>query len=264
MQDRVQSHPQQQAQPQAHAQQHAIVGRDEWLAARRALLAKEKEATRLRDKINAERLALPWVKVEKAYGFDTPDGKKTLAELFGHRSQLMIYHFMLGPGWTAGCPGCSFLADHLDGMLPHLEHHDVTLLAVSRAPLTEITAYKRRMGWLFPWVSSFGSDFNYDYHVSFTKDDFARGKVSYNFTDMDVPASGGMDELPGLSAFYKDETGAVFHTYSSYARGGEDILATYAILDRAPKGRNEKTIMDWLRRHDEYEGAPKAAACCEK
>jgi predicted dithiol-disulfide oxidoreductase (DUF899 family) len=241
--------------------QHPIVSREEWLAARKALLLKEKEATRLRDRINAERLALPWVKVDKDYVFDAPSGKKTLAELFDGRSQLIVYHFMLGPEWDAGCPGCSFLADHLDGALPHLEHHDVTLTAVSRAPLPKIEAYKRRMGWRFPWVSCFGSDFNYDYHVSFTLDDLAEGEVFYNFTQIDVPTRAN-DELPGLSAFYRDEAGEIFHTYSSYARGPEELIGTLMILDRAPKGRNETRTMDFVRRHDEYEDAPKAQSCC--
>ena len=236
-----------------------IVSREEWLAARRALLAKEKEATRLRDRVNAERLALPWVKVEKNYVFDTPQGKKTLAELFDGRSQLIVYHFMFGPDWAAGCPGCSVLADHIDGALPHLEHHDVTMIAVSRAPLPDIAAYKRRMGWRFPWVSAFGNDFNYDYHLSFTRDALASGKVFYNFSETE-PGEGN-DELPGLSAFYRDAAGDIFHTYSSYARGPEELIGTLMILDRAPKGRNETTIMDFVRRHDEYE-APAKKDCC--
>ncbi len=190
--------------------QHAIVSREEWLAARRTLLAKEKEATRLRDRINAERMALPRVRVEKTYLFDTPEGPRTLAELFAGRSQLIVYHFMLAPGWGAGCPGCSFLADHIDGALPHLEHDDVTLTAVSRAPLAEIVAYKKRMGWHFPWVSSFGSDFNYDYHVSFAEDELTKGKVHYNFELID--AADANEELPGLSAFVRNEAGEVCHT----------------------------------------------------
>jgi predicted dithiol-disulfide oxidoreductase (DUF899 family) len=236
-----------------------VVSQAEWLAARRALLAKEKEAVRLRDEVNAQRLALPWVQVDRTYTFDTVGGRRTLAELFAGRSQLIVYHFMLAPGWTAGCPGCSFLADHLDGALPHLEHHDVTLTAVSRAPLAEIEAYKTRMGWRFPWASSHGSDFNYDYHVSFTPEDLAAGRVFYNFAELD--AAQAMPELPGLSAFYKDETETVFHTYSSYARGPEELIGTLMILDRAPKGRNEATIMDFVRRHDEYEPG-KPHACC--
>jgi len=240
-----------------------VVSQAEWLAARRALLAKEKELVHLRDEVNAQRLALPWVRVEKSYTFDTPHGRRTLADLFAGRSQLIVYHFMLGPGWAAGCPGCSFLSDHLDGALPHLEHHDVTLTAVSRAPLAEITAYKTRMGWRFPWVSSHGGDFNYDYHVSFTPEDLADGKVFYNFAEVD--AAQAAPELPGLSAFYKDEAGGVFHTYSSYARGPEELIGTLMILDRAPKGRNETTIMDFVRRHDEYETAePRARAASAK
>jgi len=240
--------------------QNPVVSREEWLEARRALLLREKEATHLRDKVNAERLALPWVKVDKDYTFDTPQGLKSLADLFDGRSQLMVYHFMFGPEWEAGCPGCSFLGDHLDGTLPHLNHHDVTLVSVARAPLAKIEAYKKRMGWNFPWVSSFGSDFNFDYHVSFTPEDLAKDKVFYNFSPI-APADAN-DELPGLSAFYKNEKGEVFHTYSSYARGAEEILGTLMILDHAPKGRNEDSTMDFVKRHDEYEEAPQASSCC--
>ena len=243
-------------------QHHSVVSQEQWLAARKALLLKEKEFTHLRDKINAERLALPWVKVEKNYVFDTPKGKKNLAELFDGRSQLVVYHFMLGPGWGAGCPGCSFLSDHIDGALPHLEHHDVTWTAVSRAPLAEIEAYKKRMGWRFPRASAFGTDFNYDYHVSFTEDELAKGNVLYNFTEAPVPAGSTGTELPCLSSFYQNDTGEIFHTYSSYARGGEELIGTLMILDRAPKGRNEKTTMDFVRRHDEYENTPKLHDCC--
>jgi len=238
---------------------HQIVSREEWLVARRRLLAREKEATHLRDAVNAERLALPWVKVEKTYRFDTLDGPKTLVQLFGPRSQLIVYHFMLGPEWKEGCPGCSFLSDSVDGVLPHLEHHDVSYMAVSRAPLEKIEAYKRRMGWHFPWASSHGSDFNYDYHVSFRDEDLARGKVDYNFTDLPAERAGG--ETPGLSSFIKDEAGQIFHTYSSYARGPEELIGTLMILDRAPLGRNENHTMSFVRRHDEYEDAPKAHSC---
>jgi predicted dithiol-disulfide oxidoreductase (DUF899 family) len=238
---------------------HQVVSREDWLAARKALLLREKEATRLRDAINAERLALPWVKVERAYRFATPSGEKSLADLFAGRSQLIVYHFMLGPDWEAGCMGCSFLADHLDGALPHLEHHDVTLTAVSRAPLAKIDAYKGRMGWRFPWVSSFGSEFNADYGVSFSEADLAKGSVFYNFAEIDSRQAN--DELPGLSAFIKEDDG-VYHTYSSYARGPEELIGTLMILDRAPKGRNEKRTMDFVRRHDEYEEKPAAHACC--
>jgi predicted dithiol-disulfide oxidoreductase (DUF899 family) len=242
-------------------QHHPVVPQEQWLAARKALLLKEKEFTHLRDQINAERLALPWVRVEKNYEFDTPKGKRTLTELFDGRSQLIVYHFMLGPGWNAGCPGCSFLSDHFDGALPHLEHHDVTLTAVSRAPLAEIEAYKKRMGWKFPWVSAFAGDFNYDFHVSFKEDELAKGHVTYNFGEMPAP-DGTPTEMPGLSSFCKNDSGDIFHTYSSYARGGEELIGTLMILDRAPKGRNEKTTMDFVRRHDEYERAPKLHDCC--
>jgi predicted dithiol-disulfide oxidoreductase (DUF899 family) len=240
--------------------QNQIVSREEWLDARRALLLKEKEATHLRDKVNAERMALPWVKVEKDYAFDTPEGKRSLSELFDGRSQLIIYHFMLGPDWEAGCPGCSFLSDHVDGALPHLNNHDVTWVAVSRAPVSKIEAYKSRMGWKFPWVSAAASDFNFDYHVSFTPEDLATDKVEYNFTS--IAPENANDELPGLSAFYRNDKGEIFHTYSSYARGPEELIGTLMILDRAPKGRNEDTTMSFLKRHDEYEQAPKASSCC--
>ena len=243
-------------------QNHRVVSRDEWIAARRALLAREKEETHLRDAVNAERLALPWVRVEPNYQFETPGGSMTLSALFDGRSQLIVYHFMLAPGWEAGCPGCSFLADHLDGALPHLNHHDVTLVAVSRAPLTEIERYRRRMGWHFPWASSSGSTFNHDFHVTFTEQELATGTVEYNFVP--TPADKGTAEMPGLSAFYRNEAGEVFHTYSSYARGPEQLLGTLMILDRAPKGRNERTTMDFVKRHDEYEAASGTSCCGTK
>ncbi|HSX72869.1 MAG TPA: thioredoxin family protein [Shinella sp.] len=240
---------------------HEVVSRQDWLAARKALLAHEKEETRLRDKVRAERLALPWVKVDKTYAFDTPEGRKTLAELFDGRSQLIVYHFMYGPDWEAGCPGCSFMADHIDGMLPHLNNHDVTMIAVSRAPLEKLIAYKKRMNWKFPWVSAFGSDFNFDYHVSFTREELASGKVMYNYRETD--SADAHDELPGLSAFFRDEDGTVYHTYSDYARGGEEALGTLMILDRAPKGRNETDTLSFVKRKDEYAGAQKASSCCD-
>jgi predicted dithiol-disulfide oxidoreductase (DUF899 family) len=238
---------------------HQVVSHDEWLRARRALLLREKEEVHLRDAVNAERLALPWERVEKAYRFHTPGGEKSLADLFDGRSQLIVYHFMLGPDWDAGCPGCSFLSDHVDGALPHLNHHDVTWVAVSRAPLDRIAAYKARMGWRFPWVSSNGSAFNFDYRVSFSEAQLASGSVDYNFER--TATADAHDELPGLSAFFKDEEGVIFHTYSSYARGPESLIGTLMILDRAPLGRNEGETMNFVRRHDEYEDAP-AAACC--
>jgi predicted dithiol-disulfide oxidoreductase (DUF899 family) len=241
---------------------HRIVSREEWLAARKELLGKEKELTRLRDALSAERRELPWVKVEKAYVFDGPDGKETLADLFGGKSQLIVYHFMLGPDWEEGCQSCSYLADHFDGANLHLPQRDVMLLAVSRAPLAKIQAFKRRMGWRFAWVSSYGNDFNYDYHVSFTKDDLAKGKVYYNYDMTDE----GFDELPGASVFYKDAAGAVFHTYSCYARGLDILVGAYNWLDLAPKGRDEAELpwtMAWVRHHDRYEdqnpGQPSAA-----
>ena len=242
--------------------QHAVVSPDEWLKARKALLAKEKEFTKARDALSAQRRSLPWVKVDKAYAFDGPQGRESLADLFGGRSQLLIYHFMLGPGWVQGCPSCSLLADHFDGAAIHLAQRDVTLAVVSRAPLAEIAAYQKRMGWRFKWVSSHGSDFNRDFHVSFTPDDKARGKVDYNYALTEFPS----EEAPGLSAFIKDEAGTVFHTYSAYARGLDMLIGAYNFLDLAPKGRDEAALpwtMAWVRRHDEYEAKPTDAhACC--
>ena len=241
--------------------QPRIVSRDAWLVARRELLAREKELTRLRDRLSAERRALPWVKVETEYAFDGPAGRETLADLFAGRSQLIVHHFMLGPGWEQGCPGCSFNADNVEGALVHLAPHDVSFVRVSRAPLAEIEAFRRRMGWHAKWVSSYGSAFNFDYHVSFTKDDMARGEVYYNY----AATAAVSDELSGFSVFCKDASGAVFHTYSCYARGDEDVLGTYFFLDRTPKGRNEHgphhNLMDWVRHHDRYDAAP-AASCC--
>jgi predicted dithiol-disulfide oxidoreductase (DUF899 family) len=243
-------------------QQHTVVSQSEWLTARKAHLAREKQLTRLRDEIASERRALPWVKVEKDYVFDTPDGRKTLAELFGDKSQLIVNHFMLGPGWKDGCVGCSFGADHVEGALVHLAQRDVAYVAVSRAPLAEIEAYKRRMGWHFAWVSSFGNDFNYDFHVSFRPDELANGKAEYNYEMIDP----GIDELPGNSVFVKDEHGDIFHTYSNFGRGGEEVLSTYMLLDMTPKGRDENgphhNLMDWVKRHDEYQTASEANACC--
>ena len=208
--------------------------------------------------MNRQRRELPWVKVDKEYVFDTLGGKKTLAELFDGNSQLVVYHFMFGPGWKAGCLGCSFFADHVDGANQHLAHHDVTFIAISRAPLPELEAYRKRMGWDFKWVSSYGSDFNYDYHVSFNKDEIATGEVYYNYE----MTKNSMEDLHGTSVFFKDDSGKVFHTYSAYARGDERGLGTYMFLDLTPKGRNENgpnyNLTDWVRRHDEYDtGAAK-------
>ena len=231
---------------------HRIATREEWLAERKALLAKEKALTRARDALAEERRALPWVRVEKDYAFDGPDGPVSLAELFAGRSQLVVYHFMFGPDWEEGCVGCSFLADHVDGARQHFEQNDVSFVAVSRAPFAKIDVFRRRMGWRFRWVSSAGSDFNFDFHVSFTPERKVDGKVFYNFEMVDDP---GTDELPGTSVFAKDETGAVFHTYSHYARGGELQLGAYAYLDLVPKGRNEHVrgnLGDCVRHHDRY------------
>jgi predicted dithiol-disulfide oxidoreductase (DUF899 family) len=233
-------------------QPHKVVSEQEWLAARKAHLAKEKEFTRARDELSRQRRALPWVKVEKPYVFDGPRGKETLADLFDGRSQLIVYHFMFGPGWEQGCPSCSFLADHFDGAVAHLAQRDVTLLAVSRAPLPQIEAFNRRMGWRFKWVSSYGNDFNRDYHVSFTTDEMAQGKVNYNYEMREF----GSEEAPGASVFYKDATGDVFHTYSSYARGLDMLLGAYHYLDLVPKGRDEDALaytMAWVRHHDRYD-----------
>ena len=228
-----------------------VVSEAEWLAARKDLLAKEKEFTRQRDALSSERRKMPWVKVEKNYVFDAADGKKTLGDLFGGKSQLIVYHFMFGPGWEEGCPSCSLLADHFDGSVVHLAHRDVTFVVVSRAPLPHIDAFKKRMGWHFPWVSSYGSEFNPDYHVSVTKDETAKGKVYYNYQETTFPS----EERPGLSVFYKDGTGSVFHTYSSYARGLDILIGAYNFLDLAPKGRDEAGLkygMAWVRHHDKY------------
>src|SRR2546425_7968025 len=224
----------------------------EWLKARKKLLALEKEFTHQRDALSAERRNLPWVKVDKPYVFDGPKGKETLADLFDGHSQLIVYHFMFGPGWEQGCPSCSFLSDHIDGALVHLAHRDVTLLAISRAPLSQIEAFKKRMGWRFKWVSSYGNDFNFDYHVSFTKDEMAKGKVYYNYDMNEFPS----DEGPGISVFYKDGTGDIFHTYSSYARGLDMLVGAYNYLDLVPKGRDEDALaftMEWVRHHDRYD-----------
>jgi predicted dithiol-disulfide oxidoreductase (DUF899 family) len=228
-----------------------ILSKAEWLVARKDLLTREKELTRLRDEVSRHRRELPWVKVEKEYLFDGPDGKETLADLFNGRSQLVIYHFMLGPGWGEGCKSCSYLADHFDGANWHLPHRDVTLVVVSRATLDEIEAYQKRMGWRFKWVSSYGSDFNFDYHVSATEEEKAADKMYYNYETAELLS----DEMPGLSVFYEDGNGDVFHTYSTYARGLDILVGTYNFLDLVPKGRDENPdlTMDWVRRHDQYE-----------
>ena len=255
-------------------QPHKVVSQTEWLAARKAHLATEKKFTAARDKMSRQRRELPWVKVDKPYVFDSPAGKETLADLFGDRSQLIVYHFMFGPDWEQGCPSCSFLSDHFDGATVHLAHRDVTLLAVSRAPLPQIAAFKKRMGWRFKWVSSFGSDFNRDYNVSFTKDEREQSKACYNYELGRFPA----EEAPGVSVFAKNDQDEVFHTYSAYARGLDILIGTYNLLDLVPKGRDEDDLaftMAWVRHHDRYENgaavdraaqyqAPKtSASCCD-
>ena len=239
--------------------EHAVVSRPEWLAARKAHLQKEKEFTHLRDELGRSRRELPWEKVEKQYVFETLQGKKKLVDLFDGRSQLFVYHFMLGPGWKEGCPSCSMLADHFDGMLPHLANRDVTLVVSSRAPLAEIETFRKRMGWRFPWVSSFGSEFNSDFQVSFRKEDAEAGQVLYNYETRNFPS----EEAPGASVFCRDEAGDVFHTYSAYARGLDMLLGVYNFLDMVPKGRDEDGLpytMAWVRHHDKYEKTAVLAA----
>jgi predicted dithiol-disulfide oxidoreductase (DUF899 family) len=254
---------------------HKTGTHDEWLAARRELLDAEKEVTRRSDEVARRRQELPWVRIDKEYRFETDDGSATLKDLFRGRSQLLVYHFMFGPDYAAGCPSCSSIADGFNGFMVHLANHDVMLWAVSRAPLAKLQAYKRRMGWSFPWASSFGSDFNYDFQVSFTKEQQQSGAVEYNFGTMDTRsdltdpqtlAVFGTDaatttrEAPGMSAFALED-GLVYHTYSAYIRGLDGLWGMYQWLDRAPKGRNETMIRGfgrlrgsfWYRRHDEYD-----------
>lgn len=226
-----------------------VVSHNEWIQERTQLLAKEKAMTKLRDEINKDRLDLPMVKVDKKYIFEE-DGKLVeLSELFGDNSQLAVYHFMFGPDWEAGCTGCSFISDHIDSARQHFEHHDLSFVVVSRAPWAKLDAYRKRMGWTFRWVSSLESDFNFDFGVSYRQEDLDAGPVFHNFKMQKL----SFDEQPGLSSFYKDEKGDIFHAYSSYERGGEPFITAYDWLDIAPKGRNEVEIMDWMHRHDEYE-----------
>ena len=259
--------------------QHKIANREEWLAARIALLKQEKELTRRSDELARRRQELPWVKVDKEYRFETEAGSASLADLFQGRSQLLIYHFMFGPDYTAGCPSCSAIADGFNGFVVHLANHDVTLSAVSRAPLAKLQAYKRRMGWTFPWASSFGSDFNSDFHVQVTAEQQREGGVEYNYQREErwtlrgdegpvsefaamtgTDAASFMRERPGMSSFVL-VGGVVYHAYSTFARGLDGLWGMYQWLDRAPKGRNETGA--WWRRHDEYESRPQnAGSCC--
>jgi predicted dithiol-disulfide oxidoreductase (DUF899 family) len=253
---------------------HEVVSHEQWTAARKQLLKEEKEFTRRRDELSRRRRELPWERVDKQYVFGTPAGKKSLAELFGGSSQLIVYHFMLGPDWKEGCHGCSFVSDHFDGSLPHINARDVSFIAVSRAPLAKIESFKKRMGWKFPWVSSHENDFNRDYQVSFTKEEQSGGKVYYNYEMQEFPS----DEAPGVSVFYRDAAGEVYHTYSSYGRGLDPLIGAYQLLDLVPKGRDEDQLdspMAWVRHHDRYvESRPvelqpqfssseKAGACCD-
>ena len=236
---------------------HSVVARDQWLAERKALLEREKQLTRLGDEVARERRALSWVRMDKDYVFDSADGPRALADLFDGRHQLVMQHFMLPPGWEQGCKSCSYMADHTDPTLAHLAARDTSFVAVSRAPLADIERFRRRMGWKFPWVSSHGTTFNHDFHVTFTAEEKENGTLDYNF--------GGKPhglELPGVSVFWKDKDGSVFHTYSTYGRGVEVMMHTYNLLDLTPKGRDEEgaPIMAWVRHHDRYEASPKS--CC--
>ncbi len=242
-------------------QPHKIVSRKEWIEARKALLAHEKEFTRMRDRLNEERRALPWVRVDKPYLFDSSEGERTLADLFGGRSQLVVQHFMFAPEWNEGCKSCSFWADGFERMIPHLAARDTTLVAVSRAPLEKLEAFKKRMGWTFEWVSSGQGDFNYDFAVSFTPDQIKSGEKIYNFGTSGF----GVEEAPGISVFYRDRAGDIFHTYSCFARGLDMMNVAYQYLDLTPLGRHEEGLpypMDWVRLRDQYAPATVVAACC--
>ncbi len=229
-----------------------IVGREEWLVARRQLLAKEKAHTRALDALNEERRRQPWVKLDKEYVFDGLEGKVSLADLFAGRSQLIIKHFMFAPGQQDGCVGCSFETDHVESALQHIEHHDVAFVIVARAPLSDTEPFRKRMGWNARWLSSHHSDFNYDFNVSFTPEQIAAGQVHYNYTTAPIP----VQDLSGFSIFYRNEHGEIFHTYSTFGRGAEYLLGTYVLLDMTPKGRNERgpnfDLTDWVRHHDRY------------
>ncbi|MGH6855744.1 MAG: DUF899 domain-containing protein [Aestuariivirga sp.] len=237
-----------------------IVSNHEALAARREFLAEEKLFTRARDDLAAKRRSLPWVRVEKNYVFTTTSGEKTLGELFGNHSQLIVQHFMFAPEWEEGCVGCSFSADHVDGALPHIDARDASFVAVSRAPLAKIEAFKRRMRWRFDWVSSFGTDFNYNFNVSFRREDIAAGKAEYNYRPLDFE----IEDLSGHSVFFK-RSDDIFHTYSTFARGDEMLMAAYMYIDLLPKGRNEGGLEEpssWWRHHDKYDFAEQAGGCC--
>lgn len=231
---------------------HPVVSEKDWIEARKRLLAQEKEFTVLRDELSRKRRELPWVRVEKDYVFEGPDGRRTLGDIFDGRHQLVVYHFMFDPTWDAGCKSCSFWADNFNGIPIHLAHRDVTFVAISRAPLSKITAFKKRMGWGFNWLSSADSDFNFDYQASFRPEALQAGEVTYNYR----PITTSMSELPGISVFYRDEDGTVYHTYSCYGRGVDMLNLAYHYLDLVPKGRDEEGLpqtMAWVRYHDQYE-----------
>lgn len=238
---------------------HPVVSRDAWLAQRKRLLAREKELTRLSDRIARERRELPWLRIDNDYVFATPDGPRSLAELFDGRHQLLVQHLMFAPGWGEACRSCSYMADHVDGMLVHMAHRDTSFVAVSRAPLAEIEAFRQRMGWRFRWASSHGNDFNRDFHVTFTPEEIAEGQ--YNFGPWPFPLG---EEMPGISVFYKDEDGDVFHAYSCYGRGVEVMMGTYGMLDLTPlgRGKDDDSSRQWLRHHDRYDDSTKNT-CCE-
>jgi predicted dithiol-disulfide oxidoreductase (DUF899 family) len=233
---------------------HRVVSRDEWLKERVALLAEEKELTRRRDELASKVQAMPWVKVDEPYTFDSPSGKVSLADLFGDKSQLVVYHFMYDPTWSQGCKSCSFIADHYDGIVVHLAHRDIAFMTVSKAPIDKIEAFRQRMGWTFPWVSGAGNDFGRDFGVSFTDEELTSGSAVYNYSAGAYP----IRELPGLSVFLKNERGEIYHTYSMFARGLENFLTAYRFIDVTPKGRDESQTggMGWLRHHDRYDGTP--------
>ncbi|MCZ6652187.1 MAG: DUF899 domain-containing protein [Planctomycetota bacterium] len=232
-------------------QHHKIVSREDWLVARKGLLQKEKAFTRQRDEISRKRREMPWVKVEETYIFDGPDGKQSLVDLFAGKSQLIVYHFMFDPEWSEGCKSCSLLADHYNSVIVHLEQRDVTLMTISRAPLKKLLAFRERMGWTFPWVSSLENNFNVDFHVTFTPEERENGTAYYNYGNVPFPVA----EAPGFSVFTRDENDSIFHTYSTYARGLDRFVGIYHLLDIAPKGRDEDADtypMEWVRHHDRY------------
>lgn len=234
---------------------HRVASREEWIEARRQHLAREKELTRLRDQLSRERRELPWVRVDKPYEFDGPNGPESLAGLFEGRSQLIVQHFMFDPAWAEGCKSCSFWVDNIDGTVVHLNHRDVSFVLVSKAPLATLEAYRRRMGWRVKWLSSLHTDFNRDYHVSFTAEELERSQAYYNYATGSFPVA----EAPGMSVFYQDGDGAIYHTYSCYARGLDMLNGAYHLLDLVPRGRDEAGLsytMEWLRHHDRYEEAP--------